>query len=201
MGIQAKYVFSVVFLFIFSLKQERIKLAISDVRIFSAFGTYLSCKVLRRRLKMDIYSLEGKKEIIKRFTPKTKVLKNVFFAFIFGGIISLGAELLRDLYITLGMGERDALSLVGVTLILLTSLLTALGLFDRVARLAGAGTLVPITGFSNAVTSEALDAKNEGFVLGVGAKIFTVAGPVILFGTASGVLYGILYFIYLYIIR
>ena len=150
---------------------------------------------------MDIYSLEGKKEIIKRFTPKTKVLKNVFFAFIFGGIISLGAELLRDLYITLGIGERDALSLVGVTLILLASLLTALGLFDRVARLAGAGTLVPITGFSNAVTSEALDAKNEGFVLGVGAKIFTVAGPVILFGTASGVLYGILYFIYLYIIR
>ena len=150
---------------------------------------------------MDIYSIEGKKEIIKRFTPKTKVLKNVFFAFIFGGFISLGAELLRDLYITLGMGEKDALSLVGVTLILLASLLTALGLFDCIARYAGAGTLVPITGFSNSVTSQALDAKSEGLVLGVGAKIFTVAGPVILFGITSGVLYGIIYFIYLYIIR
>jgi stage V sporulation protein AC len=149
---------------------------------------------------MDIYSNEGKKEIIKKFTPKTKVLKNALFAFIFGGTISLGAELLRVLYITLGASEKDALTLVGVTLILLASLLTALGLFDRIARYAGAGTLVPITGFSNSVTSQALDAKSEGFILGLGAKIFTVAGPVILYGITSGVLYGIIYFIYLYII-
>jgi stage V sporulation protein AC len=149
---------------------------------------------------MDIYSNEGKKEIIKKFTPKTKVLKNALFAFIFGGTISLGAELLRVLYITLGASEKDALTLVGVTLILLASLLTALGLFDRIARYAGAGTLVPITGFSNSVTSQALDAKSEGFILGLGAKIFTIAGPVILYGITSGVLYGIIYFIYLYII-
>jgi stage V sporulation protein AC len=149
---------------------------------------------------MDIYSNEGKKEIIKKFTPKTKVLKNALFAFIFGGTISLGAELLRELYITLGASEKDALTLVGVTLILLASLLTALGLFDRIARYAGAGTLVPITGFSNSVTSQALDAKSEGFILGLGAKIFTIAGPVILYGITSGVLYGIIYFIYLYII-
>ncbi len=147
---------------------------------------------------MDIYSNEGKKEIIKKFTPKTKVLKNTLLAFIFGGLISLGAELLRELYITLGASEKDALTLVGVTLILLASLLTALGLFDRIARYAGAGTLVPITGFSNSVTSQALDAKSEGLILGVGAKIFTVAGPVILYGITSGVLYGIIYFIYLY---
>ena len=149
---------------------------------------------------MDIYSNEGKKEIIKKFTPKTKVLKNTLLAFIFGGLISLGAELLRELYITLGASEKDALTLVGVTLILLASLLTALGLFDRIARYAGAGTLVPITGFSNSVTSQALDAKSEGLILGVGAKIFTVAGPVILYCLTSGVLYGIIYFIYLYII-
>lgn len=149
---------------------------------------------------MDIYSNEGKKEIIKKFTPKTKVLKNTLLAFIFGGLISLGAELLREAYIYFGMNEKDALTLVGVTLILLASLLTALGLFDRIARYAGAGTLVPITGFSNSVTSQALDAKSEGLILGVGAKIFTVAGPVILYGITSGVLYGIIYFIYLYII-
>ena len=150
---------------------------------------------------MDIYTKEGKKEIIKKFTPKTKVLKNSSLAFLFGGFIALCAELLRMLYISLGSNEKDSLTLVGVTFILLASILTSLGLFDRIARYAGAGTLVPITGFSNAVTSQALDAKSEGFILGVGAKIFTVAGPVILYGITSGVIYGIIYFIYLYIIR
>ena len=150
---------------------------------------------------MDIYTKEGKKEIIKKFTPKTKVLKNSSLAFLFGGFIAFCAELLRILYISLGANEKDSLTLVGVTFILLASILTSLGLFDRIARYAGAGTLVPITGFSNAVTSQALDAKSEGFILGVGAKIFTVAGPVILYGITSGVIYGIIYFIYLYIIR
>ena len=150
---------------------------------------------------MDIYSQEGKKDIIKRFTPKTKVLKNSALAFIFGGLLATCAELLRQFYIALGAGEKDALTLVSVTFILLASILTALGLFDCIARHAGAGTLVPITGFSNAVTSQALDSKSEGLILGVGAKIFTVAGPVILYGITSGVVYGIIYFIYLYIIR
>ncbi len=150
---------------------------------------------------MDIYSLEGKKAIIKKFSPKTRVVKNSCLAFIFGGAICLGAELLRMWYTSLGASEKDALTLVGVTLIILASVLTALGIFDKIARFAGAGTLVPITGFSNSVTSQALDSKSEGLVLGVGAKIFTVAGPVILFGITSGVIYGIVYFIYLYIIR
>lgn len=150
---------------------------------------------------MDIYTTEGKKEIIKQFSPKTRVIKNSAFAFIFGGFISLSAELLRSLFISLGASEKDALTLVGVTLILFASLLTALGIFDKIARYAGAGTLVPITGFSNAVTSQALDARSEGMVLGVGSKIFTVAGPVILYGVTSGAVYGIVYFIYLYIIR
>lgn len=149
---------------------------------------------------MDIYTLEGKKEIIKRFSPKTKLLKNSFFAFIFGGAICLFAELLHSLYLVLGATEENVLTLVGITLIAIASILTALGLFDNIARIAGAGTLVPITGFSNAVTSEALDSRSEGMILGVGAKIFTVAGPVILYGISSGILYGIIHFIYLYII-
>ena len=149
---------------------------------------------------MDIYSLEGKKEIIKKFSPKTKVFKNCVYAFIFGGSISLIAELLRWLYLNLGVESSDALTLVGITLIVIASVMTAIGIFDTVARKAGAGTLVPITGFSNAVTSQALDAKSEGMILGVGAKIFTVAGPVILYGIASGIIYGFVYFIYLYII-
>lgn len=150
---------------------------------------------------MDIYSLEGKKKIIESYSPKTKVLKNSCLAFLFGGGISLVAELLRRLYIYLGASEKDSLTLVGVTLIVLASVLTALGVFDKIARHAGAGTLVPITGFSNAITSQAIDSKSEGLVLGLGSKIFTVAGPVILYGISSGVLYGIIYFIYLYIIR
>ena len=150
---------------------------------------------------MDIYTNKGKQEIIKKYTPKTRVIRNTAFAFIFGGFIALCAELLRRLYIYVGMEEKDSLTLVSVSFILLASVLTALGFFDRIARYAGAGTLVPITGFSNAVTSQALDAKSEGLVLGVGAKIFTVAGPVILYGITSGVIYGIIYFIYLYIIR
>lgn len=149
---------------------------------------------------MDIYSLEGKKEIIKSFSPRTRFFKNSVFAFFFGGLICLSAELLKVLYLNLGATEENVLTLVGITLIGIASLMTALGIFDNVARIAGAGTLVPITGFSNAVTSQALDARSEGMILGVGAKIFTVAGPVILYGISSGIVYGILRFIYLYII-
>ena len=150
---------------------------------------------------MDIYSLEGKKKIIESYSPKTRVFKNSVSAFFFGGLISLIAELLRRLFISFDIPEKDALTLVGATLIVAASVLTAIGVFDKIAKHAGAGTLVPITGFSNAITSEALDSKSEGLVLGLGAKIFTVAGPVILYGISCGVLYGIIYFIYLYIIR
>ena len=144
---------------------------------------------------MDIYSLEGKKEIIKNFSPKTKVVKNSIIAFLSGGVISLAAEVLRRFLLSLGVDKTDSLTLVGICFIVLASTLTAIGVFDKIARHTGAGTLVPITGFSNAVTSQAIDSKSEGFVLGVGAKIFTVAGPVILYGISSGVVYGIVYFI------
>ena len=144
---------------------------------------------------MDIYSLEGKKEIIKSFSPKTRVVKNSIIAFLSGGVISLAAELLRRFLLSLGVDKTDALTLVGICFIVLASTLTAMGVFDKIARHTGAGTLVPITGFSNAVTSQAIDSKSEGMVLGVGAKIFTVAGPVILYGISSGVVYGIVYFI------
>lgn len=144
---------------------------------------------------MDIYTTKGKQEIINRFTPKTKVFKNCILAFITGGLICTFGEVLRRVYVSAGILDEDALSLVSVTLIVIASLLTAFGVFDRIARFAGAGTLVPITGFSNAVSSQAIDARSEGFVLGVGAKIFTVAGPVILYGITAGVIYGIILFV------
>ena len=124
---------------------------------------------------------------------KSPCAKNCTKAFLIGGAIYCAAQGLRDLYM-LHYSEKDAGALVSVTLIFITALLTGIGVFDSIAKHAGAGTLVPITGFANAVASCAVDAKSEGFVLGVGAKIFAVAGPVILYGTAAGAVYGVIYY-------
>ena len=134
---------------------------------------------------------KSKKELIDKHSPGSTIIKNSILAFIFGGIICLIGQLLFMLYLYLGFEEKTVGSLVTVTLIFLAALLTAFGIFDKIARFAGAGTLVPVTGFSNAVVSQAIDAKSEGYVLGVGAKIYTIAGPVILFGILSGALYGV----------
>ena len=136
-----------------------------------------------------------KKELIKKYSPHSTLLKNSTLAFLFGGLICTLGELLLRLYGYLGAEERTAGVLVTVTMIAAASLLTALGIFDSIARFAGAGTLVPVSGFANSVVSPALDTKSEGFVLGVGAKIFAVAGPVILYGTLAGTLYGLILYI------
>ena len=126
---------------------------------------------------------------------RSPVIKNLFAAFFVGGGISLLGELLFFVYARFGVGAEQAGLFVTVTLIALSALLTFLGVFDRIARFAGAGTLLPVTGFANAVVSPAMDNKSEGFVMGVGAKLFVVAGPVLVFGTAAGVLLGIVYYI------
>lgn len=140
-------------------------------------------------------SKEEKKKLIKKHSPHSPLVKNSASAFFVGGLVCLLGEGLLSLFVSLGMEEKVALPLVSASLILLAAVLTALGIFDRAAKRAGAGTLLPVTGFSNAVVSEAMDAASEGLILGVGAKIFTVAGPVILFGTAAGVIYGVIYYV------
>ena len=137
-----------------------------------------------------------KKELIKRHSPGSTIFKNSTKAFLFGGAICLVGELLSVWFGSMISDEKQAGSMVTITMIVIAALLTSLGLFDKIARHAGAGTLVPVTGFSNAVVSEAMDAKSEGFILGVGAKIFTVAGPVILYGITSGVVYGVIYYLF-----
>ncbi len=127
--------------------------------------------------------------------PKSPCAKNCIRAFLVGGAICCGAQGLTTLYQYLGMDKEDAGTLTAVSLVFLAALLTGLGVFDRIAKFAGAGTLVPITGFANAVVSPAIDTKAEGLVLGVGAKIFTVAGPVLLYGTVAGALYGLIYWL------
>ncbi len=128
--------------------------------------------------------------------PKSPTLKNTLLAFLVGGFICSLGELLRTLYERyLPLEKEDAATLTSVSLIFIAVLLTAVGLFDKIASHAGAGTLVPITGFANAVASPAIDSRSEGLVIGIGAKIFTVAGPVLLYGILSGAIYGVCYYI------
>lgn len=143
---------------------------------------------------MDI---SEKKELIKKYSPHSPVLKNVFFAFFVGGLIcALGEIIYCIFYYSLYVDEKSSSVAVTLILIFIAAALTGFGIFDKIARYAGAGTLVPVTGFSNAVVSEAMDSSSEGLILGVGAKIFNIAGPVILYGLCSGIVYGIIYFIY-----
>ena len=138
------------------------------------------------------------KETYKKYAdaraPKSPVVKDCFRAFLVGGLICCLGQGLTDVYTRLcGMPKEDAGTLTAATLVLIAAVLTGLGIFDRIAKFAGAGTLVPITGFANAVVSPAIDSHSEGLILGVGAKIFTVAGPVLLYGTLAGTLYGVVY--------
>lgn len=140
------------------------------------------------------------KETYKKYAdaraPKSPLGKDCFRAFLVGGFICTLGQALTDVYMNLaGMAKDDAGTLTAATLVFLAALLTGLGWFDRIAKFAGAGTLLPITGFANAVASPAIDSHAEGWVLGVGAKIFTVAGPVLLYGTLAGAVYGVIYWV------
>ena len=133
---------------------------------------------------------------VKKVSPRSPIIKNCIWAFFVGGGICVFGQALIDLYKNLlSMDEKDAGLLCSVTLVFIAAVLTGVGIFDNVARHAGAGTLVPITGFANSVVSPAIDSKSEGYVLGVGAKIFTVAGPVLLYGTLAGTIYGVIYWV------
>jgi len=138
---------------------------------------------------------EEKKQIIKRNTPKSNLAVDCIKAFLIGGLICLGAEGLRSLYLYLTSDKELSQLLSTLTVVLIGATLTAVGIFDRFARHAGAGTLVPITGFSNSIVSSAIDAASEGYVIGLGTKIFSVAGPVILYATVMSVIYGAVYYI------
>ena len=128
--------------------------------------------------------------------PRSPIGKNCLWAFFVGGGICMIGQALRDLFQKVcSLPEETSGTLTSVSLILAAVILTALGIFDNIAKHAGAGTLVPITGFANAVVSPAIDSRAEGLVLGVGAKIFTVAGPVLLYGTLAGFIYGVIYWI------
>lgn len=125
---------------------------------------------------------------------KSPLISDCLHAFLVGGLICTFAEGMWLIYTRIGVSEEHVKTLVPVTLIFLAVLLTGLGLFEKVAKFAGGGTLVPITGFANAVASQAIESRAEGYILGVGANMFKIAGPVILYGTAAGTLYGVVYY-------
>lgn len=127
---------------------------------------------------------------------KSPFLKNMIWAFVIGGLICVLGQGITDFYLFLGIDKEISASLTSVTLIFLSGLFTGLGLYEKLATHAGAGTLVPITGFANAVVSPSIEFKNEGFIFGVGAKMFVVAGPVIVYGVLTSFLGGILYYIF-----
>lgn len=134
------------------------------------------------------------KEYADAKAPRSNVLLNSIKAFLIGGAICAIGEGLLKMYISFGWGKEDAGALVSVTLIFLSMLFTGLGLYQKLAKHGGAGTLVPITGFANAVASSSIEAKSEGLVMGVGAKLFTIAGPVIVYGISASCLAGLIYY-------
>ena len=127
--------------------------------------------------------------------PKSPIGKDCFHAFWIGGLICVLGQLAINGYMALGLEKQEASTAASMSLVALSALLTGLSLYDDIAKHAGAGTLVPITGFANAISAPAVEFKTEGFVLGVGAKMFTIAGPVIVYGISAGALYGLIYWI------
>ena len=134
-------------------------------------------------------------EMVKKQSPPSNKITDFFCAFTVGGIICVIGQLLNECYTALDLSEKAVKMAVPSTLVFCAALLTGIGVFDKIAKRAGAGTLVPITGFANAVVSPAVEFKNEGWVLGFGANLFKIAGPVIAYGTIASVLYGIIYYV------
>ena len=133
--------------------------------------------------------------LVKDMMPKSPVWKDCLNAFWIGGLICTLGQLILNGYLALGMEKQDAGTAMSMTLVAISALLTGLSLYDNIAKYAGAGTLVPITGFANSITAPAVEFKTEGFILGVGAKMFTIAGPVIVYGVSASVIYGLIYWI------
>ena len=135
---------------------------------------------------------EEYKKYTERHAPRSPVGKNLLWAFLIGGLICCLGQFLMNLYTSLGLDEEIAATAESISLVFLGALLTGLGLYDTIAKRAGAGTLVPITGFANSVVAPALEFKTEGFITGTAVKMFSIAGPVIVFGISASVVYGLI---------
>ena len=134
-------------------------------------------------------------KLVRQLSPKSPIGKDCLLAFIVGGGICTLGQLFANWYQMLELSKDDAYMAASMSLVVLSALFTGLSLYDNLAKYAGAGTLVPITGFANSIAAPAVEFKTEGFILGVGAKMFTIAGPVIVYGVSASVVYGLIYWI------
>ena len=134
-------------------------------------------------------------KLVKEMSPVSPMGKDCLIAFVVGGLICTLGQVFINWYAQLGLEKEMAGTAASMSLVALSALLTGLSLYDNFAKFAGAGTLVPITGFANAISAPAVEFKTEGFILGVGAKMFTIAGPVIVYGVSASVIYGVIYWI------
>jgi len=132
---------------------------------------------------------------VKEMSPGSPLWKDVLLAFLVGGAICTVGQAVLNGFTAMGLDEQNAGTATCIAMIFFSAVLTALSLYDNIAKHAGAGTLVPITGFANAVVSPAIEFRTEGFILGVGAKMFTIAGPVIVYGVVASVIYGLIYWL------
>lgn len=133
-------------------------------------------------------------EMLGSQSPPSNLLLDMVWAFVVGGLICTIGQAISEFYKSRGLDQTTVSAATAITLVFLGGLLTALHLYDKIAKKAGAGTLVPITGFSNAIVSPAMEFKSEGFVLGLGAKLFAIAGPVLVYGISASVIYGLILF-------
>lgn len=136
------------------------------------------------------------KKLVDEISPNSPVGKDCLGAFLVGGIICTIGQFFINYYIKIGLDKEAAGTAASMSLVVISAVLTGLSLYDNIAKFAGAGTLVPITGFANAISAPAVEFKTEGFILGVGAKMFTIAGPVIVYGLAASVVYGFIYWLW-----
>lgn len=152
---------------------------------------YNKCGSDNMSISKDEYS-----KMVDKASPNSPKIINCIKAFVFGGGICLIGQILTSIFENAGLNEKEVSAAVSSILIIITAALTGAGVFDKIARHAGAGTFVPITGFANSVVSPALEFQHEGFVLGTAAQMFTIAGPVIVYGVASSALYGLIIYIF-----
>ena len=139
-------------------------------------------------------SREQYNKLVKKNSPPSNLIKDVIIAFTVGGLICVVGQIISELYVKCGFSDEDAAALVSSTMIFLGAFLTGFGIYAKIAQFSGAGTLVPITGFANSIVSSAIEYRSEGFVTGVGAKMFIIAGPVLVYGISASVIYGIIYY-------
>ena len=143
-----------------------------------------------------INSKEEYQKYVDQKTPNSPILKNCFNAFLVGGTICSIGQIIFEICKTRGIEETTSYAIVSIILIFMSAFLTALNIFNKIGKFAGAGSLIPITGFANSIVSPAMEYKSEGYVMGVGAKMFTVAGPVLVYGISTSIIVGIAYLIF-----